>query len=88
MLALVMVGGCFPTKPSIPRGPGVDLGASPFRHDPTKLWARAEAALLLLPGVVKVFPALTGELYVFTDNPAIVPQEFEGVPIKTFPARQ
>jgi hypothetical protein len=84
---LMMSSGCLQAGPSIPRGPAADLGASPWKSK-KKLWARAEASLSQLPGVVKVLPVLEGELYVFTDNPAVVPQEFDGIPIKTFPARQ
>jgi hypothetical protein len=92
-LALVMSGGCFQTDVSraIARGQAEDLGASPWKSR-KKLFARAEASLSQLPGVVKVSQGVEENwsvfLAVFTDNPAIVPQEFEGVPTKTFPASQ
>lgn len=45
---------------------------------------RHQAELMRLPGVNSVGLGEVG-IHVFTDNPAVVPREVEGLPIKTFP---
>jgi hypothetical protein len=42
------------------------------------------AALSQLPGVVTVRPGY-GVVYVFTDRPAVVPKELDGIPVKALP---
>ena len=91
ILVLLLNGGCVQTEPSrsLARGQVADFAGSPWKSK-KKLWARTEASLSQLPGVVTVVPAVDEkfdeEFHVFTDTLAIGPQEFAGIPITTFPA--
>ena len=49
-----------------------------------KQYATTHSALSKLPGVVAVRPGF-GVVYVYTTQPAAVPKEFEGVPVKALP---
>ncbi len=49
-----------------------------------KQYATADHALSQLPGVVAVRPGY-GVMYVYTSRPAVLPKEFEGVPVKALP---
>lgn len=72
----------------------MDLGKRLYDTGPTSLAARGYAALSRLPGVVGVTYSRCewcgvqreGGFEVFTDNPTVVPPDFEGVPVQTFPA--
>ncbi|MGH7962394.1 MAG: hypothetical protein ACRERD_11315 [Candidatus Binatia bacterium] len=46
--------------------------------------SRHQEELLRLPGVFSV-ASNNGQIHVYTDYPAIVPSEVEGVPIQTLP---
>jgi hypothetical protein len=49
-----------------------------------KRYTTAHDALSKLPGVVAVRPE-NGVVYVYTNRPAAVPKEFEGIPVRALP---
>jgi hypothetical protein len=90
LVVLLVGGGCFWTSPPKEKalakgravGPAGRIQLTPEEHL-RQVWPRAQASLSRLPGVVNVHP---GErtIHVVTENPSIIPAEFEGIPIQTF----
>jgi hypothetical protein len=85
LVVLLAGSGCL--WPSPPKGTAVTPVAlvpklTPEEHS-WQDWPRAQAALSQLPGVVNVHPG-ESTIHVVTENPSIVPAEFEGIRIETF----
>ena len=83
-LLLAGAASCHQPKPTaVAKGGALDRGS----HSPkvTRTFLRHKEDLYRLSGVTSVW-LREWAILVYTDNPAIVPQEIDGVLVRTFPA--